>query len=819
MHWIYIPRPRLLTCFRDDLPFTFIYGIPGSGKTQLLKEWIQAQNISVVWLTCSDNDNDPICFWQHLMQAFSPTMKHNALIASPFPSNLETAVIALVRWIEEQQQNMHLILDDYHLIQAEETQRVIRDLLHRRPARLHTAITSRVKDIQLPLKRWVLEDQLAVISPSDLAFTLDETRQAILASSALLTEADIQLLHRSTGGWITGIKLALMRKGQPFTQDSSSLYHPRQLTEALCEDVFHALTPTYRTFALQTSILDVLNADICHAITKNEQSSLLIEALVDYGLLLPLDSQRQTFRYLDFWQAFLCKHLEHSATLHSRAALWYRTSNDMDQAISHALYGDSSLAAELIREHGCTKIARGELTTLRRWLTSLSESVIQADAELCMLHAWALVHAGELDLAERYLHHPAQMQGEVNAVRARIAGLRGDKQAMINFSNMALLHIPETEFSLRADMALNLGCAYLEEGRVTQAQYTLTDALRMSRTAQQERAEIFAVYFLGKVATAQGRLQQALLLYQAGLHAHRDVSLAGVFHVGMADIYYEQNDLDRAKQQLEQAVKMGEQGGEIKPLVYANIALGLMLTPQEAVQRLEYAISLTSWTLLYAWQAIWWLRAGNTCMASYWLEDTRAHPEQCSELERLVQARTLLALKRGSEAAQLLDTLQANACEHQRYGDLIRILLLQAQRHKAQGRNAEALQCVAQAIERGQQERYIRTFLDEGEPIYQLCKRLSDQQPENHYLKHIVQQFTYIMPQIAPDPFGESLSQRELEVLLLIAEGASNDDIAGQLFLTVGTVKWHVHNIFGKLDVKNRTRAVKKARELGVLVM
>jgi len=364
-----------------------------------------------------------------------------------------------------------------------------------------------------------------------------------------------------------------------------------------------------------------------------------------------------------------------------------------------------------------------------------------------------------------------------------------------------------------------VGCAYLDGGNSAQAQRTLTQALQVSRTAQQHRAEVFAVYFLGKVSQAQGRLQRALAQYQEALSSHGDLSIAGVLHVGIAEIHYERNDLDGAKRHLESALHAGEQGGEIKPLVYANIALGPLLTPREAMQRLEYATSLTNWPLLYAWQALWWLRAGNTAMASYWLEDTCAHSAQLSEFERVVQVRILLALEQWEDAAQLLDSLQANALDNQRSGDLIHILLLQAQRQKAQGKWNEALQCIAQAIELGEQEGYVRAFLDEGEPISQLCLQLASQLPENRYLQQFVQHFIKIAPQPVLLPYGEALSQREAEVLYLIAEGASNEDIAGKLFLTTGTVKWHVHNIFGKLDAKNRTQAVKKAKGLGLLVV
>lgn len=318
---------------------------------------------------------------------------------------------------------------------------------------------------------------------------------------------------------------------------------------------------------------------------------------------------------------------------------------------------------------------------------------------------------------------------------------------------------------------------------------------------------------------AQGRMQQALRHYQDGLRAHGKIPIAGLLHVGIAEISYEHNDLDNARQHLEEALQAGALGGELKPLVYANIALGLLLSPPEAIERLERLTDLSDWPLLYAWQTLWWLRAGNTSMAAYWLEDTLTHSEYISEFERMVQVRILLTLGRWEEAKQLLDVLQTKALEQQRYGDLIHLLLLQAQRHQAQGQWNEALQCVAQAAERGEGEGYIRAFLDEGEALSRLYRRLASQRPDNRYLKQIVRQLPAPAPQLVSLPFGETLSQREVEVLHLVAAGASNEEIADKLFLTTGTVKWHVHNIFGKLAAKNRTQAVQRAREVGLLAV
>jgi LuxR family transcriptional regulator, maltose regulon positive regulatory protein len=311
---------------------------------------------------------------------------------------------------------------------------------------------------------------------------------------------------------------------------------------------------------------------------------------------------------------------------------------------------------------------------------------------------------------------------------------------------------------------------------------------------------------------ARGRLQQAKQHFQEGLDAHGDLSVAGVLHAGLGEIYYEHNEFVTARTHLEKALQMGEQGGEIKPIAYAQIALGALVPPEEAVQRLENLTRLTNWSLLYAWQAVWWLRAGHVSMAEYWLEDTQADDHILSEFERMVQARVLIALEAWKQAEKLLHDLAEAATQHQRWGDLVRILLLQARLATAQHKPS-ASTYVQEAIKKarlGENGGYLRTFIDEGEPILSLCSALGYSLSQSNHTKDL---------RVQAVPFGETLSAREVEILGLIADGASNEEIAQKLFLTVGTVKWHVHNIFGKLDVKNRTQAVKKAQNLGLLLV
>lgn len=323
-------------------------------------------------------------------------------------------------------------------------------LLQLRPDNLSLYLTSSFQEVHLPLHRWWLAGQLVLVTPADLAFTLEETQQVMRAAGVPYTEADIQAIHRYTNGWIAGVQLALLRASKDIPGEAHALHDPERVAHDLCKDVFSLLPQEFRDFLRQTALLDVLTAEGCAAVSGQAQSQAILEALVDYGLVVSLEHDQHTFQYPDFWKDFLQTFGRPGDELHRRAALWYHAANDQERAIAHALQGDALFAAELIRTAGPSKIARGELLMLRRWLEGLPESMIQADGQLSTLYAWALVHSGELDQAERYLHHPDQSPGELDAIRARMAAFRGDKQALIHFSEKALQSLPDTAFSLRA---------------------------------------------------------------------------------------------------------------------------------------------------------------------------------------------------------------------------------------------------------------------------------------------------------------------------------------------------------------------------------
>jgi LuxR family maltose regulon positive regulatory protein len=302
----------------------------------------------------------------------------------------------------------------------------------------------------------------------------------------------------------------------------------------------------------------------------------------------------------------------------------------------------------------------------------------------------------------------------------------------------------------------------------------------------------------------------------------------------------EWNDLDAAVQQLGEGIERGKQGANARILLPGYVTLaralqalgdaaGALGAIQEAMQVWQQYHVTRMWSVppVATYQARLWLAQGDVASAARWAQEQglRADGELCyqREVDYLTLARLLIAQGNASEAAGLLQRLLEAAEAGGRTLRVIEILMLQALALQAGHDTNQAMDRLEQALTLAQPGGFIRIFVDEGPPMARLLYEALTRGIVPDYARRLLSAFPVAEPDQtglskAPKPeLIEPLSERELEVLQLIAAGLTNPEIASRLFLALNTVKVHTRNIYGKLGVNSRTQAVARARALGVL--
>jgi LuxR family maltose regulon positive regulatory protein len=613
-------------------------------------------------------------------------------------------------------------------------------------------------------------------------------------------------------------------------------------------------------------MLVVLNSQF-----SDSYSRLLLEELEHANLfLMPLDGERRWYRYHHLFRAFLCARLEREppiaiVELHRRASAWHEQHQLIPQAVEHALAaGELARAAELIEASATTVMERGEYATLHGWLERIPETVLEARPALCLWAAWAALLAGEIERIEAPLRRAERAWraagdrhklGEVAHLQAHLARLRCDAAQTITNAQQALTNLAEEQLTLRAGSILALGAGQLLAGDLDVASATLADASTQCQ-AHNFLGMLVALRCLGDLAALRGQLHAASAKYQEviALVGARPLWERWAAAIRLGEVARERNDLDQALELLRPSLMAAEQMGVAVYLPSGYIALartvqarGDSATAATILDRgLHAAHQLGSPAYarqIRAEQARLALAQSDLIAAQRWqLElapELEGELDAAREAEALILARVLIARGRsepGGLALQAahttLERLRQGAETHGRSGSLIEILALDALVSVAARHREQALGVLQQALTLAMPEGYARVFLDEGAPMQALLAQSAERGAQNDPIRGYAECLLAGFPEALNNkPFAlrstlersnaliEPLSERELEVLQLIANGASNQAIADVLVISIGTVKSHINHILGKLTACNRTEAVARARQLGLLAL
>jgi LuxR family maltose regulon positive regulatory protein len=884
-----VTRPRLLQALHQGAarPLTLICAPAGFGKTTLLGEWAISCGRSVAWLSLDEEDNDPRRFLAYLIESLQQThpvlghtIRNRCSVAS-----LTEAMMLLLNELAALPTALTIILDNYQVIEHEAIHAALKMALDYLPAHIHLMIASR-HEPPFPLARLRASGQLVELRAPALRFTREEVETWLAAAlERALEAAEVATLEQRTEGWIVGLQLATFALQEEHDLSrcvASFAGNQRHVLAYLLEEVFEHQPEPIQSFLLRTAILDRLNSSLCSAVADQADAQSTLEYLERANLFLfPQAEPGGWYRYHPLFAEALRHHLERTQpelvpVLHARASQWFEARGYIKDAIKHALAAhDLGRAAALIEQAAQDLIRIGEVTTLQCWLAALPKIVIRASPRLCITAAWLSFITSEvplllswIDAAEQALQvkqeilpsgTAAALQGEIAALRAIYSISSNNVAGAIATCRQALQHLPPENLYPRSLVLLILGLAYSRGGSMSAGTQALMEASSYLQVTGHALLYPYALDFQAELSMAQGFPSRAAKIYQQILTIapEQDVPsllAAGAAHVGLGYLFWEWNNLDAARQHLLQAWDRGLQIQSGNILSNSAFLLALVSRAQGNSEAADFWLHQTeticqraghaeSLAVVAAGHARIALAEGHLEEALRWLQERAGFPERPDskrdEFELLTQARVLIAAGRVGAAESavpsalaLLERLRAAAEAAGNVRLLLEALALQALVLQLQGDDAGALAALGQAVSLAEPGRYIRLFLDEGEPMSRLLRKLLEQYRTQKrtrqkislaYLSNLLKAFAHPEASSLPtsptqvQPLLDPLSWREREVLRLMASGRKNREIADELVVVTGTVKSHINAIYAKLGVTNRVQAVAYARVLGLL--
>jgi LuxR family maltose regulon positive regulatory protein len=803
-----------------------------------------------------------------------------AVLQSPQLPPLEQILTALLNEITTTLEDFVLILDDYHVVDSKAVDQTLTFLLEHLPPQMRLVIATR-EDPQLPLARLRGRSQLTELRVTDLRFTSSEAAEFLNQVMSLnLSAEDIAALENRTEGWIAGLQMAaLSMQGLEdtagFIQSFTGSHH--FVLDYLIEEVLQKQPESVQNFLLLTSILERMCGPLCDAVLPGS-SDAGEETLVYLDranlFIIPLDNERHWYRYHHLFAELLRTRLARAypdqiTELHRRASDWHANNGFPYEAITHALtVQDWTRAAEVIERFSDELPMRGESNTRLGWFESFPPQILMDRPRLGLTYAWALLMSNQLDRAEQQLNQltplvqtTASLLGELYVIRVLIAARRYDTPAMIELAQQALSRVPPEEASARSRILLTLGVAYDEMGGdIASAKNAFREAYELGKASPSPSSvgnaplPLTALAYLADYEWLEGNLRSASRMYDQAIELSEkwgggsSIALC-LIQQGRASLLYEWNDLDGTASALQECFHIAELWKSPRFLVPAY---GLSALVMQARGRAEEANAMIhraeqaacdSYSLPYdmgmlaLYQIAFWTAQNDLSSIEKWERDHdsdwRSRTGRARDALTIVLARSALEhfhRRRDGSALSQARVLIEPALEQAQASGLMfnvtRLLILKALVSYAQRENDSALTTLKSALTLAEPENYMRSFLDPGKPMEELLSWSLESQSLNEphlrayagkLLSHFGVNTSIEARQPTAETLFEPLSQRELEVLRLIAQGLSNREISERLFLALSTVKGHNRVIFDKLQVQRRTEAVARARELGLL--
>jgi len=857
-----VARPRLFGRLGAQARVSVVSAPPGSGKTVLLRSWISQARLAdcAAWVAAGRGERDPQRFWLLVLGALRATAAGSALVreltAAP---DLDGWVIVerLLADLAPLDDRLWLVVDDVHEL-GPDALRQLELLIMRAPPGLRFVLAAR-HDVRLGLHRLRLEGELAEIREPDLRFTVAEAKELFAAAGVDLP--DPAPLVQRTEGWAAGLRLAaLSLAGHPDPEQFAAGFSgtERTVAEYLLAEVLDRQDEKVRRLLLRTSILERVNGELAGLLTGDSGGERVLQDLeAANAFVVAVDTARSWFRYHRLFADLLQLELRRTepdqvAAMHQAAARWLAAHGYPVEAVRHAQAAqDWALAARVLADNWPGLYLDGQAATTHELLTGFPARA--ADAELAAVAAGDELALGSLEAAERYLAlaerasasvpdgRAGQAQLLLGIVRLLLARQRGNPPAVAEQARrlQALAEAPKAAQAglgedLRALALISLGSTEFWAARFEAAERHLEQGVTLARRIGRPYLEITGLVYTAATevfwssALALEHCRQAAEL--AERHGWTDEPAAGLASAIAARVLIWQGRLEEAETWIQRA--------ERTLRVEAEPAAGL------AVHYVRGVLELARGRDAYALAAF---------QAADRLAGRLAEPNLMAHGNRSLLVQTIARLGETDRAEQALAALADQDRDlGQMRISLAALRLAQDDPHGAAAALAPVLDgsvpvpraiWLAQAFlleaiardalgDRGAVGRAVERALDLAEPDGLLAPFLLSPAPDllERHARHGTAHAALIADilsllagrQLAPLPAGspppvEPLSDSEIRVLRYLPTNLTGPEIAGELYVSLNTVRTHLRHLYAKLGTHRRAEAVARARVLGLL--
>ncbi len=866
----HVARKHLLDALHTAIhshPLTLLSAPPGYGKTTLLVSLLDAfPELPVVWISLDEEDNEPARFISALVNAFqrlAPGFGKNiqALLAgAPNPADeMHRMMAMLINETLESLDQVWIFLDDLHWITEPGIYIALDYLLERMPPQMHLIVATRY-DPPLALARLRARGQLAELRAPDLRFTLTEADLFLNEKQNLgLSSRDLEEMQLRAEGWAAGLRLmagSLDRMGSDadraaFIQRLTTT--DRYVFDFLAAEVLERQEPDIRLFLLETSILPEFTPTLCQAVTGRRDAGSILDNLYRRNLfLMQIDVSRKVFRYHALFAGFLRDQLEHEmperiSELHHRAAEAQKTTAPAN-AIAHYLAAELwEAAADTIEQISDEMLRRRLLRMLHAWIEALPLPIRTARPHFAYIQGVCALQCGGLDEAVAYLEDARRgfeargdqaRLGEVLLELVSAASLQQDQVRRAELAQQALA-LPLPVYG-QVQLLMARVWELLQQGDLKRADEELCKALDITMASKDVRAfnvvapmfSMHLAFLPSGTARIESCCRQVLSIFNEGAGP-----LQVSAHSMLSFTLFLQGSVDEAVSEVEQAREINRQvRGFAMTESQMHYGYGLLMAV-----RGDYAGAERYWESVLPWiegtpslrffQVAYLYVIGRMQWMQHKFDQARMTNARISvladgkELPYVAQARKVMqALVEISEHryTDAEATLQQAVRIEERFPPSIGLgsaRTLLAYEYLQTHREREAWLQFGPVLDESERRGMPGLILLEcaiAIPLLHLAEAHSVHKEFVRRLLGILTTPGESKPVRVPDT-GETLTPREVEVLRLIAGGASNQAIAQQLVISEHTVKVHITNLFAKLGVSSRTQAAAWARGLGLI--